>query len=213
MQITVLLTMLPAALFFRWLVSDHLQARVAAQPIVLQFLECLFVADLFAYVAHRLFHQVPFLWRFHAIHHSSEILDWLASSRLHVVDIVVTRAFGFVPLYVLGFSNGAIYAYLVWASFQGILAHSNLRFEFGPLRYLFVLPRFHHWHHTALPPVDRNFAVHLPIIDRLFGTYHLPERAWPEQYGIAGSPVPERYLSHLVYPFARSRTRRSTPDR
>jgi sterol desaturase/sphingolipid hydroxylase (fatty acid hydroxylase superfamily) len=125
---------------------------------------------------------------------------------------VVTRAFGFIPLYVLGFSSPAIYAYLVWASFQGILVHSNVRFEFGLLRYLFVTPRFHHWHHTAEPPLDRNFAVHLPIIDRIFGTHYLPQRAWPERYGIDGSPVPERFLAHLVYPFLERWRKRASPE-
>lgn len=90
--------------------------------------------------------------------------------------------------------------------------HSNVRFEFGPLKHLFVTPRFHHWHHTAKAPLDRNFAVHLPVIDRIFGTHHLPERAWPESYGIEGSPVPERFVAHLVYPFRSRRRRRSSPE-
>ena len=70
-----------------------------------RIVEALVLADLFAYASHRLFHVVPLLWRFHAIHHSSEHLDWLASSRLHLVDIVATRAVAFVPLYVMGFSQ------------------------------------------------------------------------------------------------------------
>jgi lathosterol oxidase len=205
-QVTVLLTMLPAALFFHWLVNPSFQARVASQPLVLQFLEAMFVADLFAYAAHRLFHEVPVLWRFHAVHHSSQRMDWLASSRLHVVDIVVTRAFGFVPLYVLGFEHAAIYAYLVWASFQGILVHCNLRFDFGPLRYVFVTPRFHCWHHSAVEPLDRNLAAHLPVIDWIFGSYYLPKGEWPEACGIEGNPLPENYLGQLLHPFAPDRS-------
>lgn len=198
-QVTVFLTMLPAAAFFHWAVSDRLQSAVAAQPLWLQFIEAMFVADLFAYLAHRAFHEIPLLWRFHQIHHSSEELDWLASSRLHIVDIIATRAFGFLPLYILGFSQGAIAAYLTWASFQAIFIHSNVRFRFGPLRYLLATPQFHHWHHSATL-YNRNFAVHLPVIDRIFGTFHLPRDVWPEEYGIQGSPVPEGYLSQLVYP-------------
>ena len=105
-QLTVFLTMAPAAIFFRWAVAPELQAAVAAQPLVLQFVEVLMVADLTQYTVHRLFHQVPWLWRFHAIHHSSRQMDWLAGSRLHLVDIVVTRGLSFVPLYVLGFAPG-----------------------------------------------------------------------------------------------------------
>lgn len=209
-QVTVFLTMLPATVLFRWAVSDRFQAAVAAQPLWLQFVEALLAADLFAYLAHRAFHEVPFLWRFHQIHHSSEQLDWLAGSRLHVVDVVVTRAFGFIPLYVIGFSAGAIVAYLTWASFQAVFIHSNLRFRFGPVRYLLATPQFHHWHHSATL-YDKNFAVHLPVIDRLFGTYHLPGEEWPERYGIEGAPVPDGYVRQLVYPLARQRRAEEPP--
>ena len=199
-QVTVLATMLPAVVFFRWAVSDALQAWVSSQPLWLQFMEAMFVADLFAYIAHRMFHEIPFLWRFHAIHHSSELLDWLAASRLHVVDIVVTRGFGFIPLYVLGFSDAAIVVYLTWASFQGILNHANLRFGFGPLRYLLVTPQFHHWHHSARK-YNRNFAAHLPVIDS--DLRDLPS----SRSGLAGGVrYPSGYMRQLTYPLARGET-------
>lgn len=207
-QVSVLLTMVPSALLFRWLIGSPLQQAVASQPLWLQSVEALVLADLFAYGSHRLFHAVPLLWRFHAVHHSCEHLDWLASSRLHIVDIVVTRAVAFVPLYVMGFAPAALVPYLVFASLQGIAIHSNLRFGFGPLRYLLVTPQFHHWHHTAEPDaIDKNFAIHLPLIDWLFGTYHLPGDRWPERYGIEGNPVPPGYFAQLAYPFGRGRTR------
>jgi sterol desaturase/sphingolipid hydroxylase (fatty acid hydroxylase superfamily) len=204
-QTTVLLTLAPAALFFRWAVSPALQACVAGQPFVVQFAEILLIADLTQYAVHRLFHRVPWLWRVHAIHHSSRELDWLAGSRLHLVDVVVTRAAGFVPIYVLGFATAPTYAYLVFVSFQAVLIHANLRFGFGWLAPVFATPRFHHWHHSP-DVVDVNFAVHLPIIDRVFGTYHLPRDAWPTSYGIAEDPIPPGYLRQLVFPFLRGRT-------
>lgn len=198
-QVTVLLTMLPATVFFHWAVSDRFQAFVRGQNIVLQFVAAMVVADLFAYIAHRLFHAVPFLWRFHEIHHSAEEMDWLAGSRLHLVDIVLTRAFAFIPLYVIGFSPEAIGAYLTWTSLQAVFIHSNVRFRFGPLRLLVATPQFHHWHHSKTL-YDRNFAVNLPIIDMIFGTYHLPRNEWPEAYGLEGNPVPEGYVGQLTYP-------------
>lgn len=209
-QTTVLLTLAPAALFFRWAVSPALQAWIAAQPIVVQFAEILVIADLTQYAVHRLFHRVPWLWRVHAIHHSSRELDWLAGSRLHLIDIVVTRAAGFVPVYVLGFAPAPTYAYLVFVSFQAVLIHANLRFGFGWLASVFATPRYHHWHHSA-DVVDVNFAVHLPIIDRIFGTYHLPTNAWPTKYGIPDDPVPSGYLRQLVFPFTRRRKDGRTP--
>ena len=137
----------------------------------------------------------------HAIHHSCERLDWLASARLHLGDIVVTRAVTFIPLFLLGFANGAIFAYLVFVSFHAIFIHANVNFRFGWLDWVIATPRFHHWHHGAAPEaVDKNFAVHLPVLDLVFGTLLLPKGRWPESYGIAGNPVPENYFTHAVYP-------------
>lgn len=205
-QVTVLLTMMPATVFFRWAIYPGFQRAVASQPAVLQFCEILFVADFAEYVVHRLFHTVPFLWRFHAIHHSCERLDWLASSRLHLVDVVVTRGLTFVPLFVLGFATAPVYFYLVFVSFHAIFIHANVRFDFGPLAWVFATPRFHHWHHSAQQEaVNKNFAVHLPVIDMFFGTLHLPEREWPATYGIEGHPVPESYLRQLIFPFRRQK--------
>jgi sterol desaturase/sphingolipid hydroxylase (fatty acid hydroxylase superfamily) len=201
-QVTVLLTLMPAAIFFRWAVHPAVQTSIASQPYVLQFLEILVVADLSEYAIHRLFHAAPLLWRFHAVHHSSEVMDWLAGSRMHLVDAVVTRALAFVPLYVLGFSPPAVYAYLVFVSFHAVFIHANVRFRFGRLAHLIATPQFHHWHHAAeREAVDKNFAVHLPVLDRLFGTYHMPAERWPVAYSIEGGPVPHDYAPQLVYPF------------
>jgi sterol desaturase/sphingolipid hydroxylase (fatty acid hydroxylase superfamily) len=138
--------------------------------------------------------------------------QWLTSADMRAVypmglvraliQFVLAAAFAFVPLYAMGFSPLALYGYLMFASIQGIAIHSNLRFDFGPLRYALVTPQFHHWHHTSQREwVDRNFAIHLPLIDWLFGTYHLPSGVWPERYGIEGNPVPDGWLRQLMHPF------------
>jgi sterol desaturase/sphingolipid hydroxylase (fatty acid hydroxylase superfamily) len=205
-QVTVFLTMIPAALFFAWAARESLQTWVRAQPVALQAVEALVAADLAQYWAHRAFHQLPVLWRFHQVHHSSVVLDWLAGSRLHLVDIVLTRGFSFVPLYVLGFAPAAVYAYLVFVSFHAVFVHANVRFRFPGLDWIFVTPRYHHWHHAAhVEAIDRNFAVHLPLIDRVFDTAYLPAGRWPDRYGLAGgSPVPDGYLAQLFFPFRRA---------
>jgi lathosterol oxidase len=204
-QVTVLLTMAPAALLLGRFVRPGFQAVVAAQPLWLQFLGVMLCADLFQYAVHRAFHALPWLWRFHSIHHSSTEMDWLAGSRLHLFDVVVTRAFSFVPLFLIGFSAQALTAYLFFVSFHAVFIHANVRFRLWPLRWIVVTPLFHHWHHGAEPEaVDVNFAVHLPWIDRIFGTAYLPER-WPAGYGIAAEPIPESFTQQLVYPFQRPR--------
>jgi len=210
-QVTVLLTMLPAAVFFLWAVHPAVQSAVAGQPLWLQFLEILFVADFSEYWVHRAFHRVPWLWKFHAIHHSSTAMDWLAGSRMHLADIVITRGLTFVPLFVLGFAQAAVYAYLVFVSFHAVFIHANVNFHFGALAQAIVTPQFHHWHHSAqFEAVDKNFAVHLPWLDRLFGSYHMPPGEWPARYGIAGKPIPENYFRQLAFPFqGRAKDRRS----
>lgn len=209
-QVSVFLTLMPASVFFSWAVSASLQHAVASQPFVLQFFEVIVVSDLCEYWIHRAMHRVPALWRFHGIHHSCVRMDWLASSRLHMVDVVVVRAFTFVPLFLLGFSQPAVFAYLVFVSFHAIFIHANVGIRFGALDRVIATPRFHHWHHSAEPEaIDKNFAVHLPLLDRLFGTLLLPaDGRWPASYGIEGNPVPDSFAAQTVYPFMRSRRAR-----
>ena len=208
-QVLALLTIAPAGLLFGGIVSPRLQAWVAGQPVPLQFVAALAIADLFQYGVHRAFHAVPWLWRFHAIHHSSPEMDWLAGSRLHLFEVVATRAITFAPLFVLGFAPGAMMAYLVFVAFQAVALHANLRFELPWLARFFATPSFHHWHH-AVSPVDKNFAIHLPLLDRLFGTAHEPG-GFPERYGTQGDPVPEGWGRQLVWPLRRLRAQPGLP--
>lgn len=203
LQTTTILTMNPAMVFFDWAASETIQMRVGALPFIVQFAAILVFTDLMQYWVHRMFHVVPVLWRFHAVHHSAETMDWLAGSRLHIVDIGVTRGLTYIPIYILGFSETALFTYIVFVSIQATFIHANIRFEFGSLRWLFVTPQFHHWHHGAeKEAVDKNFAVHLPFLDWLFGTYHLPKNRWPNSYGIGdGSQVPKGIVRQFIYPF------------
>lgn len=198
-QVLTYLTLLPATVLSAYLVSPALHAAVAGQPLWLQVLEIMLLADLTQYWIHRAFHSLPWLWPFHAVHHSSQEMDWLAGSRLHLVDVLVTRSLILVPLFLLGFAQPALYVWLVIVAFHAIFNHVNLRCRLRGIEALLVTPRFHYWHH-AVAPVDKNFAVHFPWIDRLFGTHHLPGGEWPAALGVAGHPVPEGFLAQLTYP-------------
>ena len=131
-------------------------------------------------------------------------MDWLAGSRLHLVDIAVTRGLTYVPIYVLGFAEAPLFAYLVVVSVQATFIHANVNFNFGPLKWLLATPQFHHWHHAAEPEaIDKNFAVHLPLFDAMFGTMYLPPR-WPSAYGIGqGARPPDGYVRQFLWPFRR----------
>ncbi|MEO1983565.1 MAG: sterol desaturase family protein [Fuerstiella sp.] len=205
-QMLTLLTMKPAMIFFDWGRVSPIVETISGLPLVVQIVGCLFTADLTQYWIHRAFHYFPVLWRFHAIHHSVESMDWLAGSRLHIVDAVVTRALTYVPIYVLGFSETALYGYVAIVVVQATFIHANVRWEFPGLRWLLATPHFHHWHHAAEPEaVDKNFAVHTPIWDWLFGTIYVPRR-WPAEYGLCGTKdVPSGWVRQLLYPFRRKR--------
>jgi lathosterol oxidase len=203
-QGVLFMTLLPATTLADFWQPDGLQRAIRGQPIPLQWLEVILVADLTQYWVHRAFHRVPWLWPIHAVHHSSRVLDWLAGSRLHLIDVIATRALVLVPVFLLGFDPRALYAYVVFVSFHAVLIHANVRFRFGWLDRIIVTPRGHHWHH-AVKPVDVNFAVHLPFLDRVFGTQYLPADHWPPDYGIAGHPLPEGWLHQTAHPFRHRR--------
>src|SRR5688572_9069730 len=183
-EILTILTLKPALIFFGWARVDSVSALVGSLPLVLAVPTLLLVADFTQYWVHRMFHVVPFLWPFHAIHHSAEEMDWLAGSRLHLVDVIVTRGLTYVPIFVLGFSRQALAVYVFIVAAQATFIHANVRWELRTLRRAVVTPAFHHWHHAAeRDAIDKNLAVHTPIWDWLFGTYYLPER-WPSAYGL-----------------------------
>ena len=187
---------------FGWAVNDSLQTAIRSQPVWLQFIEVLFAADFTQYWGHRLMHENRWLWNFHAVHHCPARMDWLSGSRIHFAEVLFTRSTVILPIYLLGFAENAINAYVVWVSVQGLLIHSNTGIRFGPLKYLFVTPHFHHWHHSAdAEAIDKNYAANLPLLDMLFGSYVGNHDRWPETYGVVGKPLPTGFLSQHLYPF------------
>lgn len=199
-QILSFLLLLPATLATKYLGVPALQALIARLPWLLQFFLAVVVADLAEYFIHLALHKVPFLWRFHAVHHSSKALDWIAGSRSHFVDDTLVRGFVLAPL-MLGFSQAIILWYLVFVTLHATWTHCN----FGPnvkwLEKFLVMPRYHHWHHTSQKDaIDKNFAIHFPWIDKLFGTYYFPE-TWPEHYGLAGEEISPSFVGQTIEPF------------
>jgi sterol desaturase/sphingolipid hydroxylase (fatty acid hydroxylase superfamily) len=195
-----------------WIVPASFQAMVGGLPYWVQIPAVIVLSDLGFYWTHRMFHAVPWLWRFHSIHHSMEELDWLAAGRGHPVDQILTKGVSLVPVVALGFSEWAVGVYAMLHQWQSFLVHSNVRVGFGPLRFLFVSPEFHHWHHSNHREArDRNFAAQLSFLDALFGSFHLPRGQIPTTYGL-DRPMPQRYVRQLLYPFIGERIFQSKPD-
>ncbi|HLY58503.1 MAG TPA: sterol desaturase family protein [Stellaceae bacterium] len=187
--------------------AQALQARspIALQPRWLQGIEALLLADLVGYWVHRLFHRRP-LWRFHAIHHSAQTLDWLAATRLHPVNDMLNRALTILPLLFLGFQLDVLASVTPLLTFWAIFIHADLDWDLGPLRLVVVSPRFHRWHHTSEEEgLDRNFAGLFPVIDVIFGTCHMPRDRVPRRFGLHNETVPAGLIGQLAYPFTGSR--------
>jgi sterol desaturase/sphingolipid hydroxylase (fatty acid hydroxylase superfamily) len=175
----------------------------AALPLPVSLALGLGLAFLGNYVGHRLTHTVPFLWRFHSVHHSIERMDWVASARLHPFDQAFTQACALAPLVVLGYGGGAFAGIAVFFTLLALFQHANVRLRFPGVRWVVNTPEWHHWHHSIDPEArDKNFG--LPVLDKLFGTAYLPKDRRPTGFGVT-DPVPQDgWLRHLAYPFTRA---------
>ncbi|MGH8616297.1 MAG: sterol desaturase family protein [Burkholderiales bacterium] len=206
-QITSFLILLPATQISTYLAIPGMVDAVGRLPWLVQFVLAVLVADLAEYAIHRAFHTVPFLWRFHAIHHSSKALDWLAGSRAHIVEDLLIRGGMLIPMMFI-FSHEIIVAYLLFVTIHATWAHCNFRPTIKWLEPFLIQPRFHHWHHTSQKEaIDRNFAIHFPWIDKIFGTCYFPaDGRWPDTYGLHNEKIPATFWGQFVYPFTGKKT-------
>ncbi|WP_408169479.1 sterol desaturase family protein [Herbaspirillum rhizosphaerae] len=190
---------------FGWLVHADFQQAVASINFWLQLFLCVLVADLMEYGVHRAYHEVPFLWRFHAVHHSVKMMDWLAGSRQHMLELILTRVVVLGPLFVLGFNQSVVSTYIIIVGFQAVFNHSNVHLPWGPLKYIFVTPDFHHWHHASDDEaIDRNYAAHFSFIDYFLGTAVKSIKKFPEKYGVVGDYMPDGFLKQQSFPFKKN---------
>ncbi|TSJ79618.1 sterol desaturase family protein [Rariglobus hedericola] len=205
-QILTYLTFAPARSILAFAPLTETRAWVSALPFVVQFAVIMFLTDVVQYWVHRSFHRIPWLWNFHAVHHSAQSMDWMAGARMHFFEIVALRSLTVIPMFVLGFGAGPMNAYIFVVYLYATFVHANIGWKFPVIEKFFVTPRFHHWHHgIEKEAIDVNFAVHFPLLDKLFGTHHLPENRWPEGYGIEGHPVERGYWAQFMHPFRRKK--------
>ena len=150
-------------------------------------------SDLMMYWMHRAFHR-PAMWKYHAVHHSSEELDWISAARFHPVNIFLGSVAADVVLLLAGISPNVLVFLGPFTIAHSAFVHANLNWTLGPFRYVLASPVFHRWHHTAADRGgDKNFASTFPIIDVLFGTYYMPENEMPDAYGVADAAFPPTF--------------------
>ncbi|MES2296604.1 MAG: sterol desaturase family protein [Pseudomonadota bacterium] len=187
---------------FGWMANDSVRGAVQAVPFLPQLLLCILAADFVQYWTHRAYHEIPFLWRFHAVHHSAKTMDWLAGSRQHILELICTRVGVLGALYVLGFEKEVMDVYIIVVGFQAVFNHANVHLPWGPIKYLIVTPDFHHWHHSSDDvAIDRNYAAHYAFLDHLFGTAIKGQSGFPEKYGVQGDYMPDGFTQQLLFPF------------
>jgi len=196
---SIVVTIVIGVASLAWLPGLLLRPLVTTVPATARLLGGFVVFDFIVYWLHRFSHEVPFLWRFHAVHHSTRQLDWVSGLRNHPLD----GAF-FAPAYVFLAAAGVQLKYVgalaIVQLVVGLFLHANVRWRLRPLHRVVITPEFHHWHHSSEREAMRsNYSVFLPIWDIVFGTYFMPAHRRPEQYGI-NEPMPTGLVKQLAYP-------------
>jgi sterol desaturase/sphingolipid hydroxylase (fatty acid hydroxylase superfamily) len=182
---------------------DNGHGPLAQLPLWLQTAIFLIGSDVMMYWIHRGFHRPP-MWKYHAVHHSSEEVDWISAARFHPVNIFLGSVATDVVLLLAGISPNVLVLLGPFTIAHSAFVHANLNWTLGPFKYVLAGPIFHRWHHTAADcGGDKNFASTFPALDLLFGTFYMPEKERPGAYGIADQTFPASFGAQLLYPFRR----------
>ncbi len=197
-----------AAVLFHITTADGLVAfyenghgPLAALPLAVQTLVFLVGEDIILYWTHRWFHGAR-MWKYHAVHHSSEELEWISAARFHPVNLFLGSVFADVVMLLAGISPNIFVVLGPLTIAHSAFVHANLGWTLGPFRYVLATPVFHRWHHTAADRGgEKNFAATFPVLDVLFGTFYMPAGELPDNYGIADRNYPTTFQGQLARPF------------
>ncbi|HUO89175.1 MAG TPA: sterol desaturase family protein [Rhizomicrobium sp.] len=201
-----------AVLFAVWLMGintpagliaffDHGHGPLSRLPFWWQLGLYVLASEFCLYWIHRAFHS-GFLWKYHAVHHSSEDVEWISASRFHPVNLILGTVAVDVVALMLGFTSDIFLIMNPVNVLTSGWVHANLDWTLGPFRYVLAGPVFHRWHHTR-EKVGVNFAGTFSLFDVIFGTFHMPKDELPANYGIDDRAMPESFGMQLIYPIVR----------
>jgi sterol desaturase/sphingolipid hydroxylase (fatty acid hydroxylase superfamily) len=174
---------------------------LAVLPFWAQLPIYLVASDFILYWSHRIFHGAH-LWRFHAIHHSAEEVDWTTAYRFHPVNLWLGHFLMTTVMLFAGISPTVLMFLIPFETTTAAFVHANLNWTLGPLKYVFATPVFHRWHHTPLEEGgNTNFGALFSLWDVLFGTFQMPAHALPATYGIDDAKFPKGLVGQTIHPF------------
>ena len=169
-------------------------------PVLATLLLCVFVSDFVGYWRHRMLHT-GILWPVHAIHHSDTEVTWTTLARFHPLNRFFTIALDTIVLSFLGVPPGIIALNGIFRHYYGYYIHADFPWTYGPLRFLFVSPVMHRWHHVReVEGSGSNFTTVFALIDVVFGTFYMPKRDVPA-LGITEHAFPDTWVGQTLYPF------------
>ncbi len=153
------------------------------------------------YWVHRLFHEIPRLWPFHAVHHSAEQLNPVTLFRKHpVYNLLASLVHSLVTGILQGLLLGLLIGKVEVATLMGVnlfyyafnlaganLRHTHIWLSWGPvLEHLFISPAQHQVHHSINPRhFNKNYGEVLAIWDWAFGTLYVPKQREALEFGLA----------------------------
>ena len=189
-------------------ITNVVAIEINSWPVWGQLLTLFVLRDFIHFNVHRLLHRIPWLWEVHKVHHSVQEMGFAAHLRYHFMETVVYRFFEYLPLAMIGFGIQDFFLVHIFSLAIGHLNHSNLNFDFGPLKYILNNPRMHIWHHAKeLPAGHRygvNFGVTLSVWDYIFRTNYIPHEGRDIPLGFNGiEEYPEDFLEQQLGPFRR----------
>lgn len=167
----------------------------------------LLILDLFIYAWHRLMHVMPFLWRFHKIHHLDQYLDTTSAIRFHAGEIFLATWVRAVVIYLFALPFTSVLVFETLVLLMTLFHHSNLAIPLRLEKFLakiIITPSIHWVHHNAeVKNTDSNYATLLSCWDRLFATYSNSSRTTTMLIGIDGQSD-KSFMALLLCPFRKN---------
>ncbi|WP_109830375.1 sterol desaturase family protein [Reichenbachiella versicolor] len=180
--------------------------NVSDWPNWIQLLTLFVLKDFIEWWIHRMLHTVPFLWKFHQVHHSAKQMGFAAHLRFHWMENVLYKSIEYVPLAIIGFGLDDFFLVHAFAIVIGHWNHANFRLPIGPFRFLLNNPSMHIWHHAKHLPIDRtngvNFGLTLSVWDYIFRTNYEPYDGRDIELGFAEDEYfPKTFKEQLTQGF------------